>query len=408
MSKRLSSVGIILICGVIILCGSLLGVGCAPEGAPEVEPVKIALIAIEQGFAAPYGLNIFTGADMAIEEINAQGGILGGRQVVGRHYDEGYSAEAVLSSVKEAIADGCKIIVGMTDATQCVPAVAYCKELGLPIVITFAGCEPTICVPGYYDAAFNVNMANVPKCFSAYMRWIDAQGYKRLASVLYTSEFGLNNEAVFQEIAPTLNMKRVYVDWYAWGEIGDVRPQLPGAVASDPDFIFLQVYTGVQLYPALERLKELGYDGDVGMCNCGLADGVIAAESPEGLCEGVVSHCRMSATPEVPSTMAWRDKFLAYCKKNNINILKENDMAVGGYAAAWLAALAIDKAGTDDFPADTDKFVKAMYEVDWTHPAGFKVDFTAGGEMKFPHEFIQTIQDGEVVVIDVLEVPPWD
>lgn len=99
---------------------------------------------------------------------------------------------------------------------------------------------------------------------------------------------------------------------------------------------------------------------------------------------------------------------MAYCKKNNINILKENDMAVGGYAAAWLAALAIDKAGTDDFPADTDKFVKAMYEVDWTHPAGFKVDFTAGGEMKFPHEFIQTIQDGEVVVIDVLEVPPWD
>lgn len=78
-------------------------------------------------------------------------------------------------------------------------------------------------------------------------------------------------------------------------------------------------------------------------------------------------------------------------------MLRESDQSVNGYTAVWLACLAIDKAGTDDFPADTDKFVKAMFELDWDHPGGYKVEFTPGGEMKFPYEYIQQVKGGEVV-----------
>lgn len=398
-----------VLCGVAVVLSLLLSVGCTAKEPEGPQPVKIAIIAQQSGFGERYGLNIFTGADMAIEEINAKGGILGGRPVVGVHYDEGYSAEVTLNSMKQAIADGCDIFLGWADATQATPAADYAKEKGLPIIVAFAGAEPTICKPDYYDGAFVVNMANIPRCFGAYHRFMDEDlGVRRLASVLYTSEFGLNNQDAWKEFSPKLNLKRVYEDWYAWGEIGDCRPQLPGAVASNPDFIHLQIFTGTQIYPALERLKELGYDGPVGVDNCALADGVVAAESPAGLVEGLYSHCRMSANPEVPSTVEWSNKFLAYCQKNKINIAKESDTAVGGYAAAWLAALAMDKAGTENFPADTDKFVKAMHELDWNHPAGFKVSFTEGGEMKFPHEFIQQVVNGKVVVVKTMQVEPWD
>jgi ABC-type branched-subunit amino acid transport system substrate-binding protein len=411
MSKSALRQGLKLVCALTVVFISLYCVGCGPKEAEGPKPVKIAVFAQESGFGAQYGLNIFTGADLAIEEINAQGGILGGRPVQGIHYDEGYSAEVTINSLKEAVSDGCTVITGFTDATQATPAADWCKDKGLPFIDAFAGAEPTICKPDYYDAAFVVNMANIPRCFGSYHQWINDQGYRRLSSVLYTSEFGLNNQAAWKEFSPSLDLKRVYEDWYAWGEVGDCRAQLPGAVAANPDFMHLQIFTGVQLYPALERLVELGYTGPVGMDNCALADGVVAAEAPEGLIEqfdGIYSHTRMSATPDVPSTVEWSKKFLAYCKEHDINILKENDQAVGGYTAVWLAALAIDKAGTEDFPAHTDEFVRAMHELDWEHPAGFKVSFTEGGEMKFPHNFIQQIVDGKVVVIDTIQVAPWD
>jgi len=412
MIKRMMSNGCFRIaCAIALMTVMLLGSGCTAKEPEGLAPVKIAVVGQQSGFGQQYGFNIFSGAELAIQEINEKGGILGGRPVVGVRYDEGYSAEVTINSMKQAIADGCTVFVGWTDATQAEPAADYAKEKGLPIIIAFAGAEPKVCQPDYYDAAFVVNMANIPRCFSSYHYWMDREGYRRLASVLYTSQFGLNNQDAWKEFSPKLNLKRVYEDWYAWGEIGDCRAQLPGAVAANPDFMHLQIFTGVQLYPALERLVELGYTGPVGMDNCALADGVIAAEMPAGLAEkfkGIYSHTRMSATPDVPSTIEWRDKFLDFCRKNNFNILKENDQAVGGYSAVWLAAMAIDKAGTDVFPANTDKFVTAMHGLDWMHPAGFKASFTAGGELKFPHQFIQTIQNGQVVVVDIIQVDPWD
>src|SRR5437773_2207842 len=49
--------------------------------AIAAEPVKIGMVMPFSGPAAAYGLEARQGAELAVEEINASGGILGGRQL---------------------------------------------------------------------------------------------------------------------------------------------------------------------------------------------------------------------------------------------------------------------------------------------------------------------------------------
>ena len=72
--------------------------------APAAEDVKIALVAPLSGRWARQGQLKKMGADMAIEEINSQGGIkaLGGAKIVLREADAGDSVEKAVSAAQRA------------------------------------------------------------------------------------------------------------------------------------------------------------------------------------------------------------------------------------------------------------------------------------------------------------------
>ena len=81
----------------------------APAGAPPVaraaEELKIALVAPLSGRWARQGQLKKMGAEMAIDEINAQGGIksLGGAKIVLREADAGDSVEKAVSAAQRAL-----------------------------------------------------------------------------------------------------------------------------------------------------------------------------------------------------------------------------------------------------------------------------------------------------------------
>ena len=91
------------------------------------------------GVAKGLGDEMLWGYNLAIDEVNDSGGLLGGRRVIGLQYDEGYGAETVVASAKKALADGVVGIVGGTDATTCVPLMEVLREKLLPLAATTCG-----------------------------------------------------------------------------------------------------------------------------------------------------------------------------------------------------------------------------------------------------------------------------
>jgi branched-chain amino acid transport system substrate-binding protein len=84
---------------------TLVGVLLPPAPAPAADDVKIALVAPLSGRWARQGQLKKMGADMAIEEINAQGGIkaLGGAKLVLREADAGDSVEKAVSAAQRVL-----------------------------------------------------------------------------------------------------------------------------------------------------------------------------------------------------------------------------------------------------------------------------------------------------------------
>jgi len=91
---------------IVALLGLLLAVPLlAPSPARAVDDVKIALVVPLSGRWARQGQLIKMGADMAVDEINSQGGIkaLGGAKIVLREADAGDSVEKAVSAAQRVL-----------------------------------------------------------------------------------------------------------------------------------------------------------------------------------------------------------------------------------------------------------------------------------------------------------------
>jgi branched-chain amino acid transport system substrate-binding protein len=89
----------------LVLLVAAIAVVVPPAPAPAADDVKIALVAPLSGRWARQGQLKKMGAEMAIDEINGQGGIkaLGGAKIVLREADAGDSVEKAVSAAQRVL-----------------------------------------------------------------------------------------------------------------------------------------------------------------------------------------------------------------------------------------------------------------------------------------------------------------
>ena len=95
-------------------CGSAGSAGSAAGSADAGDPdgkIVIGVISPNTGALAAYGNGVVTGADLAVEEINASGGILG-RQVELIKTDDQSDPTECLNAFNSLVAQGVGLIVG--------------------------------------------------------------------------------------------------------------------------------------------------------------------------------------------------------------------------------------------------------------------------------------------------------
>lgn len=118
--------------GVLSACSSGSG-----SGSGSGDPIKIGVIGPQTGPLAEIGENQVAGAEVAVAQINAAGGILG-RQVELSNGDEQTTPETSTAAVRDMSNDGVNLIVGMLSSAGCLALAPQLASMNVVLVDT--GC----------------------------------------------------------------------------------------------------------------------------------------------------------------------------------------------------------------------------------------------------------------------------
>jgi branched-chain amino acid transport system substrate-binding protein len=141
---------------VLPLVVAMGGAGAAPAFAQEKSPITIGFATASTGFVTPYDDGVKT-AEMAIEVINAKGGLLG-RKLVSVHADTKSDRAEGAKAGLDVIQKGASLVVVTCDYDYGSPAALAAQKAG---ILTFSLCagDAKFGVQGIGPLAFTPNVA---------------------------------------------------------------------------------------------------------------------------------------------------------------------------------------------------------------------------------------------------------
>ena len=237
----------------LALAGLLTFTGC---GEKSSETIKIGAIGPLSGAVAVYGVEAKNGIELAVEEINAAGGINGKKVEIISEDDEGNPEKSVNAYKKIVTKDKAKIIVGSL-TSGCTQAIASLAQAQKVLLVAPAATATAITENGdyVYRACFiDPFQGTVGAKFS-----VDTLGSKK-AAVLYDSgndySAGLTENFVstFAANGGTVVAK----ESYSTGD-KDFNAQITKIKNAKPDVVYLPDYYGTVALIA-KQLRAQGVD----------------------------------------------------------------------------------------------------------------------------------------------------
>ena len=265
---------------VLAFAGILAGCNKAAPPAPsssapasaaasgDAQIVKLASVAPMSGSQAHYGKDNANGVQMAVDELNKQGMVIGGKKVRFEAVIEDDGADpkqgtAVAQKLCDAKVNG---VVGHLNSGTTIPASKVYNDCGLPMV-TGAATNPALTKPGY-KTTFRI-IANDNALGAALADEAKAMGLKRVAVIDDRTAYGQGLAEVFADVAKK-NGLEVVSQQFTNDKATDFMAILTEIKAKKPDSIF---YGGMdaQAAPMLRQIEQLGmgnvkFFGGDGIC----------------------------------------------------------------------------------------------------------------------------------------------
>lgn len=320
---------VVLFSGIAAMLMSL--VGCSKK---ESNTIKVGGIAPLSGAVAVYGVECKNGIDLAIEEINAAGGIDGKALEFVCEDDEG-SPDKTVNAFKKLIAkDGVKFVIGSL-TSGCTQAVTTLSQASKVLQIAPAATAPAITDAGNYvfRACFIDPFQGTVGGKFAYNN-IGA----RKAAILYDAgnDYSVGLYENFIASFKSLGGEVVAAESYATGD-KDFNAQLTKIKNANPDVVYLPDYYGTvaliakQLRAQGIKAPLVGGDGWDGL----------TGNAGEEVLNGFYSNHYADDSTE-PAVQNFVSAFKAKYGK------APNSFAALGYDSVYMLRDAIVKSGTTD------------------------------------------------------------
>lgn len=327
-----------------VLSAVILALTLASCSKAESNSVKIGGIFPLSGQVAVYGVECKNGVDLAIEEINAAGGINGKPIVLVSEDDEGNPDKTVNAFKKLSTKDGVKIVIGSL-TSGCTQAITTLSQASKVVQIAPAATAPAITDAGdfIFRACFiDPFQGTVGGKFAA-----ETLGKKR-AAILYDigNDYSVGLADNFKIAFEKAGGSIVSEESYATND-KDFNAQLTKIKNANPDVVYLPDYYGTVALIA-KQLRAQGIN--VPMVGADGWDGLTSNAGDEVLGGYYSNHYAVDSTE--PAVKKFVESFRAKYNKD------PNSFAALGYDCVYLIRDAIVAAGAEDSIAVRDALVK--------------------------------------------------
>ncbi|HQZ11257.1 MAG TPA: ABC transporter substrate-binding protein [Devosia sp.] len=355
-----------------------------PSALLAQETVKIPCLCEASGAAAVSGTNLSDGAHLAIEEINAAGGILG-KQIEMVNYDTQSDPQVSRALMQKAIDDGAYAVVGTVFSGSTIVNMLVSQQAGVP---QFTGSEaPNITAQGnpYIFRTASSAAKGVPSLTPYFKDTLKAD---KVAVAWVNNEFGKGGHDVFVgemekagiEIVADVSSEQGQADFAA--DISKIKESGAKAV-----FVYLNEEESARL---LREAKKQGLSiplvGEVTLT------GQKVIELAGDAANGAYAHVGLTTGADVPSIREFADKFNArYNRTTDHNGIK-------GYIAVYAIKYLTELVGGFDREALAKKAHGLTLDVA-TYPGMLlTTSWDDKGELS-RESFMTQVVDGKQVVI---------
>lgn len=342
------------------------------EAAATGEGFRIGGIGPVTGGAAVYGLAVKNGAQIAIDEINAAGGV-NGTQLVYSFEDDEHDAEKAVNAYNTLKDWNMQILMGAVTST---PSVAVLAESTNDNIFQLTPSGSAVeCVQG--DNAFRVCFSD-PNQGTASAQYIGENKLATKVAVIYDGS-DVYSSGIYQKFAAEAKnqgLEIVAAEQFTADSKTDFTVQLQKAKDSGAELVFLPIYYS-EASLILSQANSMGYAPKFFGCD-GL-DGILAVEEFDtALAEGVMllTPFAADATDELTSSFV-----KTYKEKYGDT---PNQFAADAYDAIYIIKAALEKSGaTADMSASDicDALKAAMTEITVDGLTGEGMTWTADGEV---------------------------
>jgi len=228
---------------------------CAALPAFAQEPIKIGLITALSGQSARAGEAITRGLQIAIDELNAAGGVLGRKFELLRRDDEATPAKGVIAARELVHKEKVAVLFGGLDTPVSIAIVPIMNEAKVPFMGPWAAGTPITKNGANPNFVFRVSAVDeiVDKAMLQYAQ--KNFNAKKPGMILINNPWGESNEAGLKAALSAKGMTPAGIEKFEGNDI-DVVPQLTRLKAAGADTLFLvgNVGPSAQVVKSLDRM----------------------------------------------------------------------------------------------------------------------------------------------------------
>lgn len=373
--------------------------GCAPDAAepepvdeePTDEPVEepadfagevlIGIMVPTTGSEAADGIDMENAALLAVEEINAAGGVLG-HEIVTTTGDDGCDPAMATAAASQLVSEEVVALVGGYCSGATLPTLKIYGDAGIPFVIAASNATSLIDEnPGW---AFMINSTGDAQAAAA-VSWFKELGVTTISLVDDGTAFSADLKAQTREQWEAEGYEVLTDDTVARGEM-DFSALVTRIMSAGSEGVYWTAYQaeGAQL---IRQLRENGYDGYIMVGDGSSAQELIDLAGPAA--EGV--YC---TAPPVVDFLPAAQSFIANYEAS----FPREPGAYAGlmYDATYLLVDAIERAGSFDGEAIKEALAATDDFEGLTGPVGF----TPQNTLNRSNFVILVAQDGRWALVE--------
>lgn len=330
-----------------ILLASAVAVALASPPALAQEELTVGIMVPTTGSEATYGQDMANAINLAISEINADGGVLG-QQLTSEIGDDACDPQQAVNAASKLASSGVVGVVGGYCSGATVPTLEIYGDANIPFII--AAANSTQLIPANPGNAFMINSTGNDQVAKA-IEYFEGNGIESLAIVnqgdAYSQDLANLTKAAWEEAGHTVPAFEVANK----GE-QDYSAIVTAIRAANPDAVFWTAYyADGGLF--IRQLRQAGYQGLIAVGDGSNSPELFNIAGPAA--EGVIAFSNPTAQ-FLPEAKAFIDAYTA-----------EFGNAPGPYAplaydGMKLLAWAIEDAGSTEADAIAASLEGAEFE----------------------------------------------